>query len=371
MKNYETIESQDLQKWAEETREIYKKVLRETGCKNDFNGSQSPLNVLSDRPEIVILGKNPGHDGEFKDTDDFKENFLKGNKCWACRNNRGWQYWKNIKSYLGRTFSEELLEDDGKRVLTNATFFAASKPNKLPPRAYEDTIKCTLSLIDKLQPKKKVVICMGASEYYRFITDLTEYNDKYSNEGLFYGERNGIKYIGIPHPSGRQSKLKRVLIREFIYAAVNSSHFEEVEEKISEAYNNYNAVEKTNEMISREEFIDLVNKEFPNKKYRYERQFCYIQAGNVFDWFLHYELNGRNIYLHIEGRDWRPIRDFLSKNVVDNRVTKDTWWRIGCKWKLNKEIITTEDVKDGFIELRKIMEPYILKFEESVVKKSN
>ena len=209
---------------------------------------------------------------------------------------------------------------------------------------------------------------MGASDYFRFITGFTDRNDKYACEGLFYGVRNGIKYIGMPHPSGRQSKPKRELIKEFIYAAVNSSNFEEIEEKIIAKYNNYNAEDKTNEMISKEDFMEFVNKNFTNKQYRYERNFCYIQAGNCLDWYLHYELNGGEIHLHIEGNDWRPIRDFLSKNVVDCRVTKGTWWRKGCKWTLNKTIATTEDVKNSFLELREIMEPYILQFEQSLIR---
>ena len=121
-------------------------------------------------------------------------------------------------------------------------------------------------------------------------------------------------------------------------------------------------------MISREEFMEFVNNKFTNKQYQYERNFCYIQAGNHHDWYLHYELNGGEIHLHIEGNNWRPIRDFLSKNVIDCRVTKGTWRRNGCKWTLNKTIASTEDVKNGFLELREIMEPYILKFEQSLIR---
>lgn len=225
----------ELNEWVDSTIKHYKKVLEEVGCHHSFMGSQSPINELYESPEIIILGKNPGHGGNFEDSEQFRSDFLIGNKTWIKRNNRRkdgrWQYWQNIKSYLTKSFSNELLEDDNKRVLTNATFFAAEKPKDLPPKAYEKTIECTLSLIDILQPKKNVVVCMGASDYYRVITGFTEYNDKYACDGLYYGVRNGIKYIGMPHPSGRQSKLKREFIKEFIYAAVNSSNFDEIEKK--------------------------------------------------------------------------------------------------------------------------------------------
>lgn len=239
---------ENLKQWAESAIEHYKKVLEELGRTDSFMGSQSPIDKISESPEIIILGKNPGHGGTFEDSEKFRAEFLKGNGSWGNRNKRkadgGWLYWRNIKSYLSKTFSKDLLEDDSKRVLTNATFFAAEEPKNLPPKAYEKTISCTLSLIDILRPKKNVVICMGASDYYRFITDFTEYNDKYACEGLFYGERNGIKYIGMPHPSGRQSKLKRELIKEFINAAVNSSSFDEIEGKLALHYERYVIAEK-------------------------------------------------------------------------------------------------------------------------------
>ena len=360
-----------LEEWAEKTIEHYKNVLVELGRTDSFMGSQSPINEILEHPEIIILGKNPGHGGKFEDSENFRHNFLKGNGTWKNRNNRRnegrWQYWQNIKSYLNKTFSKDLLEDDSKRVLTNATFFASPTPKDLPTKAYEKTLICTLSLIDILHPKKNVVICMGAPDYFRCITGFIEYNDKYACEGLYYGVRNGIKYIGMPHPSGRQSKLKRELIKEFIYAAVNSSNFEEIEEKIAKIHKNLIAVEKTNKIISKEDFMEFVNTKFTNRQYRYERDFCYIQAGNRHDWYLHYELNGGKIHLHIEGNNWRPIRDFLSKNVVNSQVTKGPWGRKDCKWTLNKEIVISEDVKNGFLELSEIMEPYIYEFEKSLI----
>lgn len=238
----------ELKKWAKETIEYYKKVLNELGCPHGFMGSQSPINELSESPEIIVLGKNPGHDGKINDSEEFRRKFLKGNESWGNRN-KGWkegrwQYWQNIKSYLNKIFSKDMLEDDNKRVLTNATFFEAKEPKDLPPKAYEKTIDCTLSLIDILRPKKNVVICMGASDYYRFITGFTEYNDKYACDGLYYGVRNGIKYIGMPHPSGRQSTLKRELIKEFIYAAVNSRNFDEIEKVLEPFYMRYMVVNK-------------------------------------------------------------------------------------------------------------------------------
>ena len=46
-----------LNEWAESTIEHYKNVLEEVGRSDGFMGSQSPINKLSESPEIIILGK--------------------------------------------------------------------------------------------------------------------------------------------------------------------------------------------------------------------------------------------------------------------------------------------------------------------------
>ena len=77
-----------LNEWVESTIKHYKNVLEEVGRPDGFMGSQSPINQLSESPEIIILGKNPGHGGSFEDSEQFRRDFLKGNQTWIKRNNR-------------------------------------------------------------------------------------------------------------------------------------------------------------------------------------------------------------------------------------------------------------------------------------------
>ena len=61
--------------WAEKSIETYKSVLVKTNSKHDFIASQSPLHKIAESPEIIIIGKNPGHDAEFADNKEFLDRF--------------------------------------------------------------------------------------------------------------------------------------------------------------------------------------------------------------------------------------------------------------------------------------------------------
>lgn len=262
-----------IQDWAEKSIETYKNVLVKTNSKHDFIASQSPLNKIKESPEIIILGKNPGHSGEFVDRDEVLETFLKGNDTWSRRNNRRkvdgrWQYWQNIKFYLSPTFTKELLEDDNKRILTNATFFCSESPKNLPPCAYKETIECTLNLVDVLKPSKNVVICMGALDYFSLFKDkfgFTEYHDEYSSEGLFYGVRNGVKYIGMPHPSGRHTKFENLLVKKFVELSYKLNSFEDVKIGIEPYFKSYYLFEKGKEEIYNS-VVKRISELFSDKK---------------------------------------------------------------------------------------------------------
>ena len=115
--------------------------------------------------------------------------------------------------------------------------------------------------------------------------------------------------------------------------------------------------------ITKEEFEGFVRQEFPNTSSRYEDGYCFIQAGSCLGDNLHYELNAGKIHLDIEGPNWRPIRNYLWNHVVDSRVAHSHWGRYGCRWTLDKIIETKDDVEHGFLQMRRIMEPHILKFE--------
>ena len=115
--------------------------------------------------------------------------------------------------------------------------------------------------------------------------------------------------------------------------------------------------------ITKDEFEEFVQQEFPNTPSRYKEDYCFIQAGSCLGSNLHYELNAGKINLDIEGPNWRPLRNYLWNHVVDSRVSHSHWGRYGCRWTLDKIIETKDDVEAGFVQMRRIMEPHILKFE--------
>jgi hypothetical protein len=116
--------------------------------------------------------------------------------------------------------------------------------------------------------------------------------------------------------------------------------------------------------LTKEEFEKFAQQEFPNAPTHYEDGYCYIQAGSCLGEYLHYELHQGKIHLDIEGPNWRPIRNYLWSHVVDSRVSDSHWCRQGCRWTLDKDIESKDDAKQGFLQMRKIMEQHILKFEQ-------
>lgn len=119
------------------------------------------------------------------------------------------------------------------------------------------------------------------------------------------------------------------------------------------------------EEITKEQKLEFAQKEFPGQEVNIPNNadWWYIQAGTLLGGYLHYEYWGNKVNLHIEGPDWRPIRNYLWREVSDPRVVSSKWWRQGCCWTLQKELNNWEDIKQGFLELDRIMRPHILSFE--------
>lgn len=118
------------------------------------------------------------------------------------------------------------------------------------------------------------------------------------------------------------------------------------------------------EVITNEQKKAFAEKEFPGQPVNYGNgDWWYIQAGTMLGEWLHYEYWGGRLNLHIEGPDWRQIRDYLWKKVDDKRLISSKWHRNGCCWTLQKELSNWEDVKTAFIEIDKILGPHIREFE--------
>ena len=85
------------------------------------------------------------------------------------------------------------------------------------------------------------------------------------------------------------------------------------------------------ETISDEQKIEFAKKEFPGQPVNLGNgDWWYIQDGNILGENLHYEYWGGKVSLHIEGPDWRPLRNFLRNQVFDSRIVPSHWWRQDC-----------------------------------------
>lgn len=118
------------------------------------------------------------------------------------------------------------------------------------------------------------------------------------------------------------------------------------------------------EPISYEQKLAFASENFPGQKTCLENQdWWWIQVGTLMKDYLHYEYNGGRVHLHIEGSNWRPLRNYLRQELHDERVVPKHWWRQDCCWTLDTTPQNWEEVKSAFKELDRIMRPHILRFE--------
>lgn len=119
------------------------------------------------------------------------------------------------------------------------------------------------------------------------------------------------------------------------------------------------------EEISDEQKREFAAHAFPGKAFNPGNgDWWYIQAGNILGENLHYEYFEGQVSLHIEGPDWRSLRDYLLRTVSDPRVESKEWGRKGCCWTLKAKPTSWKEIQDAFLELDRIMLPFILDFEQ-------
>ena len=115
--------------------------------------------------------------------------------------------------------------------------------------------------------------------------------------------------------------------------------------------------------VSEEQIKDFLEKEFPGQPYSLGQGYWFVQAGKCLGKNLHYEYQAEKVHLHIEGSNWRGIRNYLWTHVMDSRVSHSHWGRYGCNWTLDTNPQTWEELKESFRTMAYIMNPHINKFE--------
>ena len=165
--------------WAKETVNIYNSIT-ETLNKKDPDKkwgyyTQTPLSLVSQSPDLLILGINPGAEGG-KDNMTVEE-FLKGNPCFEGLNKEGivnamskdwdknkkrngWALWHRLNNMLEKSSNhQDLLQNFNRFVLSNMIFFGTANEKQIPKIDKEKCAERTIKLIEKLEPK--VVILLG------------------------------------------------------------------------------------------------------------------------------------------------------------------------------------------------------------------
>ena len=153
--------------WAKETVEVYNKQSTNLGFY-----TQTPLCNITQTPDLLILGINPGYDGGIKNKTG--EELLKGNPCFEGKDIikvmsedrdenkkiKGWALWHKIHKMLDFTGKGKLLEKSDNFVLSNMIFFGTTKESQIPKIKKEECAKQTIKLISILHPK--VVLLLGS-----------------------------------------------------------------------------------------------------------------------------------------------------------------------------------------------------------------
>lgn len=118
--------------------------------------TQSPLNLVGDRIDIMFVGINPkgGNKGVTNRTLD---NFLAGNECWGqrfCGNKNVWKFTNGARFFMGYDASKHVdtIDNDHKVVWTNLTPFQSDKGfTDLKAELRDEGVKSTLELISILK----------------------------------------------------------------------------------------------------------------------------------------------------------------------------------------------------------------------------
>jgi hypothetical protein len=169
----EKINKEELLKWANETIIVYNQQKTNFGYY-----TQTPLSLVSQSPDILILGINPGYTGGINNKTG--EDLLKGNPCFKGKdkkgvievmkeepdenkNRKGWALWHRLNNMLSNSdniYNKCLLEHFDRFVLSNMIFFGTEKESQIPKIEREECAKRTMKLISILNPK--LVLLLGS-----------------------------------------------------------------------------------------------------------------------------------------------------------------------------------------------------------------
>ncbi|MBD5170988.1 MAG: DUF262 domain-containing protein [Bacteroidales bacterium] len=119
--------------------------------------------------------------------------------------------------------------------------------------------------------------------------------------------------------------------------------------------------------IEEKDIRDFIHKEFPGHEVLIGNEYWFVHVDPSLDWRLHFEYNQGEIHFDIEGDNWRDPRNFFRNRLAnDNRFTPKHWGRHDCRWTLNKNVESWEEIKDAFREINFILRPHVLAWRDEI-----
>ena len=164
---------EELLLWGEKTVQLYNKIADERGRENTpAFYTQSDLNKIIgvNSVDILIAGINPGSGGTYHQmienpnwgisstTGMTAEQLISGNfsrdpqhgNCTNWSRRHTWRYFMNLKRFFKDIEGPNILDDESRFVLTNASFFNTVKENELSQSLLKATFPQTIDLVRRI-----------------------------------------------------------------------------------------------------------------------------------------------------------------------------------------------------------------------------
>ena len=248
---------EELLLWGEKTVQLYNKIADERGRENTpAFYTQSDLNKIIgvNSVDILIAGINPGSGGTYQQmienpnwgirsaTGMTAEQLISGNfgrapqygNCTNWSRHHTWRYFMNLKRFFKDVEEPNILDDERRFVLTNATFFNTVKEKELNQSLLKTTFPQTIDLVRRVKPK--MIVWLSGRKVFNRLASLSidGFSFKYDKKRnpimarIYMGTFNGIPCFGVPHPKFLTTEEKTLIAKFFSYV-FNYKSIEEID----------------------------------------------------------------------------------------------------------------------------------------------
>lgn len=196
--------------------------------------TQSPLSVVCDSVELMVVGINPKGDSIYpKGKELTYEEFLNGNPCWKGRFQEdgsihpAWgkdsRFLPDARFFLGygKNYSSDDIDSDKKTIWTNLSPFVSPQGSKdLPKELVQAGVISTIDLIKIVKPQRIVLLGKGALEMIKSSMEDTKnisYMQVFENVNYLIGHVYEIPTVNVCHPSSRNWSVSNGFTSVFVF----------------------------------------------------------------------------------------------------------------------------------------------------------